>query len=81
MILIIKILFNFIYYALLIRVLLSWFPYRSANNFTAFIFNVTEPMLNPIRSVVPQNQSRLDFSPLILFIILNFLKTQLLLIG
>ena len=48
---------------------------------TMFIFNVTEPLLSPIRSLIPTNRSGLDFSALILFIILNFLKTQLLLIG
>ena len=44
MILIIKILFNCFYYILLIRVLLSWFSYSSTNNFTNFIFNMTEPL-------------------------------------
>ena len=46
-----------------------------------FIFNVTEPLLAPIRTIIPANRSGIDFSALILFIILNFLKTQLLLIG
>ena len=81
MIIIIKILFNFIYYALLIRVILSWFPYRSSNHYTLFIYKLTEPLLKPIRSTLPGNQSGLDFSALILFIILNFLKSQLVLIG
>ena len=81
MIFIIKILFYSFYYILLARVLLSWFPYTSRNQFTEFIFSTTEPLLSPIRKLIPPNRSGLDFSALILFIILNFLKTQLLLMG
>ena len=81
MILLLKIIFYSFYYILLIRVLLSWFPHSSVNNFTRFIFNITEPVLSPIRNFIPPNQSGLDFSALILFIILNLLKTQLLLLG
>ncbi len=80
-ILLIKILFYSFYYILLARVLLSWFPYLSSNKMSKFIFNVTEPLLAPIRNLIPANQSGIDFSALILFIILNFLKTQLLIIG
>ena len=53
----------------------------SSNKFTMLVFNVTEPLLAPIRTIIPANRSGLDFSALILFIILNFLKSQLLLIG
>tara|TARA_B110000438_G_C15216613_1_gene395393 strand:+ start:122 stop:367 length:246 start_codon:yes stop_codon:yes gene_type:complete len=81
MILLLKILFYSFYYILLARVLMSWFPYSSNNKLTAFVFDMTEPVLAPIRNLIPATHSGLDFSPLILFIILNFLKAQLLLIG
>ena len=81
MILLLKILFYCFYYILLARVLLSWFPHSSNNKFTILVYNVTEPLLAPIRTIIPANRSGLDFSALILFIILNFLKSQLLLIG
>ena len=80
-ILLLKILFYSFYYILLLRVLISWFPSLTRRKFTGFIFNITEPFLSPIRNIIPTNHSGLDFSALILFIILNFLKTQLLLIG
>ena len=81
MILVIKILFNLFYYSLLIRVILSWFPVFKPNRFSDFIFQITEPILSPIRSLIPVNQSGIDFSPLILFIILNLLRSQLIALG
>ena len=80
MTLIINILFNLLYYGILIRVLISWFPYRSDNTFTRLIYQITEPLLSPIRSLIPLKQSGIDFSPIILLLILSFLKSQLLLL-
>ena len=80
MILLINILFNLIYYAILARVLISWFP-LSKSTFSIIIYQITEPLLSPIRNLMPQNNFRVDFSPIILFIILNFLKSKLLLLG
>ena len=81
MTLIINILFNLLYYGILIRVLLSWFPYRLDNTFTKFIYQITEPLLSPIRSLIPLRQSGIDFSPIILLLLLSLLKSQLLLLG
>lgn len=80
MILLTNILFNLIYYAILARVLISWFP-LSKSTFSIIIYQITEPLLSPIRNLIPQNNFRVDFSPIILFIILNFLKSKLLLLG
>ena len=81
MILLLNIIFNLIYYAILARVLLSWLPNIPRNHFSIFIYQITEPLLSPIRNLIPINYSRIDFSPIILLIILNFLKSKLLLIG
>jgi YggT family protein len=70
-----------IYYVLVIfeilifaRSLLSWFPNIDRSNPTVdmvvrFIFNVTEPILKPIRDLLPRN-SGVDFSPMIVLIII-----------
>ena len=81
MTLVINILFNLLYYGILIRVLLSWFPYKSNNAFARFIYQITEPLLSPIRLLIPLKRSGIDFSPIILLLILSFLKSQLLLLG
>jgi YggT family protein len=58
---------------LLARVLLTWFPNIDRNNpIVQFIYNVTEPILRPIRNLLPQT-GMIDFSPLIVFLILSVL--------
>ena len=81
MILVIKIIFNLLYYCLLVRVILSWFPVFRPNTFSQFIYEITEPILNPIRSILPPNQTGVDFSPLVLFLLLNFLRFQIMNLG
>jgi YggT family protein len=58
---------------LLARVLLSWFPNVDRSNpLIQFVFDVTEPVLRPIRDLLPQGMM-LDLSPLIVFLIINVL--------
>ena len=60
---------------------MSWLPQLPMNTLSNFIYQITEPLLSPIRNLIPTNSYRIDFSPIILLIILNFLKSKLLLIG
>ncbi|NWF69846.1 MAG: YggT family protein [Chloroflexi bacterium] len=62
---------------ILARVLLSWFPnIDSRNPIVQFIFDLTEPVLRPIREMLPQNMM-FDFSPIIVFLIIQVLITVL----
>lgn len=62
---------------LLARVLMSWFPNVDRSNpLVQFVYDVTEPVLRPIREMLPQT-GMLDLSPLIVFLILQVL-TQVL---
>lgn len=62
---------------LLARVLMSWFPNVDRSNpLVQFVFDVTEPVLRPIREMLPQT-GMLDLSPLIVFLILQVI-TQVL---
>lgn len=54
------------------RVILSWVDPRGSNQISAFIIGMTEPMLAPIRRVLP-NTGMIDFSPTILLIVLFML--------
>lgn len=55
---------------ILARALLSWFPTMDRNNpIVRFIYQATEPILEPIRRMLPQG-SMVDFSPLIVLVIL-----------
>lgn len=60
-------------FILLARVLLSWFPNVDRSNpIIKGLYDVTEPVLRPIRSALPQG-TPFDFSPLIVFVIINVL--------
>jgi YggT family protein len=63
---------------LLARVLLSWFPNIPRDNpVVRIVFQVTEPVLRPIRNALPQTGG-FDFSPLIVFLIISVLTRFLL---
>ncbi len=60
-------------FILLARVLLSWFPnFDRSNPIVRFLYDVTEPVLKPIRDLLPQT-GMVDFSPLIVFLIITVL--------
>ena len=69
---------------LIINIILSWltaFNIVNANNKFVYTildasFKLTDPLLNPIRKIIP-NIAGLDFSPIILFLILGFLRNLL----
>lgn len=57
--------------ALLARVLFEWIRVPYSSRVMRFLWDITEPLLAPIRRVVPV-LGGLDFSPLIAFFLLNF---------
>jgi YggT family protein len=59
---------------LLARVLITWFPdIDRGNPIVRFLFDVTEPVLEPIRRALPQT-GMMDFSPLIVFLGISVLQ-------
>ena len=54
------------------RVIMSWVSPRGNDPVSAILFQVTEPVLGPIRRVIPQ-MGMFDLSPLVALIILNYL--------
>jgi YggT family protein len=59
---------------LLARVLITWFPNIDRSNpIVKFLFDVTEPVLEPIRRTLPQT-GMMDFSPLIVFLGISVLQ-------
>ncbi len=57
------------------RAVLSWVNPDPFNPIVRFIHNVTEPILYPIRTKVPVNFGGIDFSPIIVFLGIVFLRT------
>jgi YggT family protein len=73
----IEILAYVLYAALIGRVILSWLNVSPTNPIASIIFQLTEPILAPIRRVLP-TIGLLDFSPmvaiLLIFLILNVVR-------
>ena len=66
-----------LYAALLGRVLMSWFQVGRDSPFypiVTIIFQVTEPILAPIRRVLPRF-GMLDFSPMVALLLLGFIQS------
>ena len=70
----------FLYLVILARVILSWFPNVSYNNpIVQFVFAVTEPILSPIRRVLPST-GMFDFAPMVAIIVIFVVQQVLLLL-
>ena len=64
--------------AVFIRVLLSWVPNVDPRNpLIEFIYGITEPILAPIRSIMPRTMM-FDFSPMIAIFVLQAVRSVLL---
>lgn len=51
------------------RSLMTWFPVRRDNQFVRFLNTATEPLLEPLRRLLPRT-GMIDFSAMILIILL-----------
>lgn len=61
----------FVFWLLLIvRVIMSWVMPRGGGSLVAFVYQATEPILAPIRRVLPP-AAGIDWSPLIAMLILG----------
>ena len=56
--------------AILLRVILSWFSPKPNNMLAKILYQVTEPILGPLRRIIPR-VGMLDFTPLAAIILLR----------
>lgn len=71
--------FTIAYWLIVIRILLSWFgldPQTTYNDLLRALFALTEPILAPFRKL-PLRIGLLDLSPIVAFLVLNFLHRLL----
>lgn len=76
----IHILANVLLIAIIVRALMSWIMPQDSSGFTRVLLDITEPILAPIRRVLPP-VSGIDFSPILAMILVQLvssLATQLL---
>ena len=57
-------------FVLLARVLIGWFQVDPYNPIVQLLYRLTEPLLAPIRRLMPQT-GMLDFSPIVGFIVIR----------
>ena len=72
---VVDVLLTMFYWLILIRALLSWVSPDPFNPIVQFLNRATEPVLAPIRRLLPN--MAIDISPIIAFLAIMFLKTFL----
>lgn len=65
-----KLLSTLLWVLILARVIISWTNPQGGGTLVAFVYQVTEPILAPIRRLLPPT-SGIDWSPLIAMLILG----------
>ncbi|KIL47641.1 YggT family protein [Jeotgalibacillus campisalis] len=73
---IISTLIMFYSYALIIYILLSWFPNAKESSFGQTLAKLCEPYLEPFRKIIPP-LGMIDISPLVAILVLNFARSGL----
>ena len=57
------------------RVILSWIPHNPHNEITKTVYTITEPLLKPLRELIPVSSMGIDISPFILLLALNMAES------
>jgi len=68
----IRLLCQILLVAIITRTIFSWVAPMSRNTFTEILFRLTEPVLEPIRRILPR-AGMFDFSPLVAIVLLQIL--------
>ena len=75
---VLDILLTILYWLILIRALISWVNPDQSNPIVQFLYKTTEPILYPIRKLLPLDfRFGIDISPIIAFLAIMFLRSFL----
>lgn len=69
-----SVLINLYIFTILIQVLMSWLNPRQYNPVAALLWRMNEPLLRPVRRLIPPLGGRFDLSPLVVIVILEALS-------
>jgi len=73
MALLVSLVFNILYFVLVIRIILSWVGADPYNEIVQIIYRVTDPVLLPFRRL-PLQMGAIDFSPILAFLVLSVVR-------
>lgn len=59
---------------IIFRAVISWVNPDPYNPIVIFLFRATEPVLRPIRRILPMRNTGIDFSPVIVILVIVFLQ-------
>lgn len=68
---------NIYMYIIIARALISWVNPDPYNPIVQFLYRITEPVLAPIRRLIPIYKIGIDISPIIVIMIIFFLENFL----
>lgn len=68
---------NILVLAIIARVILSWFSVNPGNPFMTILFHITEPILGPLRRVIPR-VGIFDFTPIIAIVLIRVIANLIL---
>ena len=57
------------------RLIISWIPHDPNNDITRIVYKATEPMLKPLRDIIPSSSLGIDISPFILLVLFNIAES------
>ncbi|UOQ85503.1 YggT family protein [Gracilibacillus salinarum] len=59
-------------YAIIIYILMSWFPGARESSIGNFLGSIVEPYLEPFRKIIPPIGGMIDISPIVALFVLQF---------
>lgn len=75
---VLNVIFTIAWWLILIRALIGWVNPDPYNPIVQFLYKTTEPILYPIRKLLPQSlRFGIDISPIIAFLAIVFLRSFL----
>ena len=57
--------------AIFIRAIMSWFPTSPDNRFVIILYQVTDPIMDPLRKLIPLIGGTIDITPIIAIVLLQ----------
>ncbi|MFZ5988836.1 MAG: YggT family protein [Bacillota bacterium] len=76
-----RLLLVIIEYSIIIRAIISWFPVPKDNALVRLLYQITEPILSPIRGMIEKSSfgrnSMIDISPIVALLVVTIVRRML----